>query len=112
MASFTSGNITQESWRFAYGAAVGSSRVVVADGIEGKQYDDAERIIFSPDGRHLAYIGTSGGKTFMVLDGVEGKQYDDIVTRGGSRIIFNSSDSWHYLALKGNDVYLVEENIE
>ena len=36
---------------------------------------------------------------------------DSIVTTGGGRIVFDSPDSLHYLAIKGNIVYLVEEKI-
>jgi hypothetical protein len=48
----------------------------------------------------------------VVVDGKEGKQYDAIVTSGGGRIIFDSPDDFHYLVFKGNNIYLVEENIK
>jgi hypothetical protein len=40
----------------------------------------------------------------------EGKRYDGIV--GGGRIIFDCADRLHYLAAKGDDIYLVEERIQ
>ncbi len=52
-----------------------------------------------------------GNKWLVVVDGVEGKQYDGIVSLGGGRIIFDSPDSLHYLALRDNSVYLVEDKI-
>jgi hypothetical protein len=47
----------------------------------------------------------------VVVDGKEEKQYDSIVTIGGGRVIFDSSDSLHYLAQKGKSIFLVEERI-
>ena len=47
-----------------------------------------------------------GNKWFLVVDGEEDKQYDSMVKRG--EIVFDSPDSLHYLAGKGNEIYLVE----
>jgi len=46
----------------------------------------------------------------VIVDGKEGKPYDSIlfIYNGGS-IVFDSQDSFHYLARKGKGVYLVEE---
>jgi len=67
----------------------------------------------SPDSKHVAYAAEVGSKQFVVIDGEEGRRYDAIVTRGGGKIIFDSSDTLHYLALKGsNSIYLVEERIK
>jgi len=63
----------------------------------------------SPDGRRVVYGAKSGGKRFVVGDGVEGKQYDGIVV---GKISFDNPTALHYLAFKGNSVYLVEEKIE
>ena len=43
------------------------------------------------------------------MDGIEGRQYDDMLE--GGEIIFDSLDSLHYLAVRGNRVYLVEERM-
>ena len=45
----------------------------------------------------------------MVVDGIEDRQYDDILE--GGEIIFDSRDSLHYLAVRGNSVYLVRERM-
>jgi len=45
----------------------------------------------------------------VLVDGIEGKQYDDILE--GGEIIFDSLDSLHYLAVRGNSVYLVRERM-
>jgi len=91
-----------DSQRVAYVAGVSNKQFVVADGKEGKQYDEIWLPpIFSPDSKQLAYAVRVGDSQFVVVDGKEGKQYDNILGEGG-KIIFDSSDSLHYLALKGN----------
>jgi len=69
-----------------------------------------ESIRVSPDSQRVAYAAGIGKKQFVVVDGKEEKQYDAIV-RGGL-VVFDSFDSLHYLAVKGNSIYLVEENIK
>jgi hypothetical protein len=100
-----------DSQQVAYGAQVGDKRFVVVDAREGKQYDGITAgPIFSPDSQRVAYGAKLGDKQFVVVDGKEGKPYDAIVSEG--RIIFDSTDSFHYLAAKGDGIYLVEERIE
>jgi shikimate kinase len=60
----------------------------------------------------VAYVAKVSDKWFVVVDGKEEKQYDDIVTLGGGKVVFDSEDSLHYLARKGNSIYLVEEKIK
>ena len=49
----------------------------------------------------------------MVVDGKEGQSYDAFLGDYGSRIIFDSPNSLHYLVVKnGRDVYLVEEKLK
>ena len=65
----------------------------------------------SPDSEHVAYAAGVDDKWFVVVDGEEGKEYDGFV--GGGRIIFDSPDSLHHLALKGSSsIYLVEERVK
>jgi hypothetical protein len=45
------------------------------------------------------------------LDGEEGETFDDIIVLGGGKVVFDSSDEFHYLATHGNDWYRVEEVI-
>jgi hypothetical protein len=71
-----------------------------------------ESFTVSPDSKRVAYGAGMGDKQVVVVDGKEGKQYDNIVVTGGGKIIFDSADSLHYLALKGDEIYLVEERIE
>ena len=80
----------------AYIAKNRNRSCVVLDGTAGKEYDEigavlppppsrageeapfAPPVIFSPDGKHLAYVARQGNKSFLVLDGAEGRQYDGV----------------------------------
>ena len=108
-----------DSERLAYTAAEGDKWFVVVDEEEGKRYEyiEGDSLIFSPDSERLAYAAAytaaEGDKEFVVLDGEEGKRYEGIVTISGGKIIFDSLDSLHYLALKGsNSIYLMEERVK
>ena len=67
----------------AYVAARGGKRLVVVDGVEGKEYDGIGEgtPVFSPDSKRVAYAAARGAKQLVVVDGVEGKEYDGIVAR-------------------------------
>ena len=66
-------------------------------------------LLFSPDSQHVAYAAIKGDKQFVVVDGKEGTRYDGLSGKG---IIFDSPDTFHYLAAKGNSIYLVEERMK
>jgi len=96
----------------------GTMQWVVVDGAAGKRYDHVGPPAFSPDSRHVAYAAYKDRKWFVVVDGAKGKPYDRMFNPGYNywaigrvRIIFDSPDSFHYLALKGDSIYLVEETI-
>ena len=108
-ASFSA---SPDSKRVAYVAKAGDKWFAVVDGKEGKQYDRIGDPKFSPDSKLVAYVAKAGDKWFAVVDGKEGKQYDSILTLQGGGIVFDSSDRLHYLACKGNSIYLVEEIIK
>ncbi len=70
-------------------------------------------IIFSPDSKQVAYAARLGyNRWAVILDGKEEKPYDLVFNIGGSRIVFDSSDSFHYLVRKGYEIYLVEEKMK
>jgi hypothetical protein len=49
----------------------------------------------------------------IVVDGKEGRErYNGLIAFGGGKILFDSADSLHYLAFKGNGIYFVQENRE
>lgn len=109
--------VSPDSQHLAYVAGIGEKWLVVMDGEEGKQYDGigAGTLIFSPNSQHLAYAARIGEKRFVVADGQEGKQYDGIINLYGARIVFDSPDRLHYLAVNyannKMNIYLVQEKI-
>lgn len=106
------GTVSPDSKRAAYAAIVGNKQFVIVDGKEEKKYDDIRKrtLTFNPDSKRFAYVAAARNKQLVVVDGKEGTRYDDMAP--GSAVIFDSPNSLHYLALKGNNIYLVEETIE
>jgi hypothetical protein len=91
-----------------------AKQVVVVDSRESKAYSGikAGMLGFSPDSRHLAY-GAQGDKGwFVVLDGQEGKPYENLLSLGGGTIVFDAPDRFHYLATRGQDIYVVQEQLK
>lgn len=86
---------------------------VVADRKSQKEYSEIRPIslVFSPDGRHLAYTAQIRDKWCVVVDGKERKLYDKILSFKG-RVIFDSEDAFHYVAQGGGNIYLVEEALK
>jgi hypothetical protein len=103
-----------DSKRVAYVAKEGDKKFVVVDGKEGKRYVSIGTIpVFSPDSKHLAYVAEADHKQLVVVDGQEGKEYAGIINIGRRKIIFNSPNAFHYLAVRGgNRIYLVNERIK
>jgi len=60
----------------------------------------------------MAFIACADRKWFVVVDGVEGKDYNAVFSAGEGRVVFDSPDRLHYLAIKGQDILLVEERFE
>jgi hypothetical protein len=101
--------------RLAYEAEIeaGGQSLLIDNGQEGKLYDDIkDQFYFSADGRHLAMVVFEGERQMVVVDGVEGNRYDTVITLGGGQVHFDSPDSFHYLAAKGGELFLVEEIIQ
>ena len=57
--------------RVAYMVMAGDGLAVVADGVQGEVFEGIafDSLVFSPDGKHLAYVGTRPGVQCVVLDG-------------------------------------------
>ena len=107
-----------DSKRLAYAARAGNRWLLVLDGKEANKYDSIGQcspgqssLVFSPDSRRVAYAANLDNKWFPVVDGQQGNQYDTIINVGGGKIVFDSPNRLHYLALRGNGIYLVEETI-
>jgi hypothetical protein len=102
----------------AYGAEVGTKRLVVVDGKEQPAYNfifDAT-LTFSPDSRRIAYMASGvGRKVFLVVDRTEGKPYDAL-PRDTKLIFFDSGAALHYMVVRMTDqsapeLYLVDESL-
>ena len=105
-----------KTYKGLVGIYVDESKITYIDGKEGKPYHNIGEgsLIFSPDSKRLAYVAMGSNRDFVVVNENEGKQYETIFTSsmGGGRIIFDSPDSFHYFAVLGSGIYLVEENIK
>ena len=100
-----------DSKHVAYGAKMGNKRLIILDRKEEKLFDGiGVSMIFSSDSRHFAYGAKLEDKWFVVINGKkEEQQYDAFIK--GSKIIFDTNYSLHFLVLKGNGVYLVEKDL-
>jgi len=103
-----------DSARVGYIARDGDQYLVVVDGEEVSRHSriGSPAPVFGPDAKHVAYPAHDRGKDFVVLDGVDGKRYDAVVTRGGGTVVFDSSTSFHYIAIEDYEFLLVDEQIE
>jgi hypothetical protein len=72
----------------------GSKSVVIVDGKESPTSEISEKLLFSPDGKHFAYITTSSDGTSVVVDGKVGRPYDTIrnlqFSPDGSRVAYTA----------------------
>ena len=105
---------SSDSKQVAYVAQTNDNWFVVVDGKVEKKYDGISKgsLIFDPDSKHIIYVALSGSKWFVVIDQKEEKEYDSIVSLGGGKIIFDTPNAFHYLAVKGSKIYLVNAEIE
>lgn len=104
-----------DSQHVAYSTHDGGIEHLIFDGEEIEKYDTINNITFSPDSNHLLFIAQDDDiwDEYVVVDGIEGKKYDDILMHNVSEsIIFDSPNKFHYLAIQGDEVYLVEELIK
>ena len=48
----------------------------------------------------------------VVLNGQEGKPYENLISLGGGRLVFDAPDRLHYLVTRGQDIYVVQEQLK
>ena len=58
-----------------------------------------------------AWNGSQAIRGIARMEKRKGEEYDAIITSKGGGVIFDSSNTLHYLAIKGNNIFLVEEKI-
>jgi WD40 repeat protein len=72
----------------------GTKSVAVFDGKESVTSEISEKLLFSPDGKHFAYVTTSSDGTSVVVDGKAGRPYDTIqnlqFSPDGSRVSYTA----------------------
>lgn len=65
--------------RFAYGGQEISQKWrVVTDGQPGPAYDQVDNIVFSKDGRHVAYKAKTGERWMLVIDGKPQLEFEEL----------------------------------
>ena len=93
---------------FAYVAEkFDTRRIINADGVESKSYEDVYSVVYSPDSKKYVYTVKQNNHEFAIVDGNEGNYYDAIL--GGGLVFFDSDSTFHYIAIKDQKIYLVEE---
>ena len=118
-------NMELESWRcpgyqiiftclglmFTLGNSCGTAQNEIVSEKFIAQIDFSLQIIkpftVSPDSKRVTCRAWMDDKWFVVVDGKEEKRYNAIILVWGGRIIFDSPDSTHYLAMIGNNIHLV-----
>ena len=104
-----------EGTKFGYVAQEAGEWLFVADGEEGKKYKGllSNMFTYSPEGTHLIYGVIKDDIPSLVVNGTEcAPRYERIYNTNGGGIKFECDNVFHYIATKGNDVYLVTEQIK
>jgi len=71
-----------------------------------------ETLTFTPDGKYLVYGAMINGRPHMVVNGRPAQSfYEAIWNIDGGRIVFETSTSFSYIALKEGKIYLVRETV-
>lgn len=92
--------------RLAYAARMGGKWFLAVDGNELKDYDFLTGLAFSPDGKRLACIARQGDRACVVVEGKEEPRFDGVLIVAGARVVFDSPTYFHYLAVRGDHIYL------
>ena len=94
--------------------SLAQTAAVVVDGEVVMKHDGRalSGVTLSPDGTRVTCAVRLDDKWSIIVNGKEGKWYSSIITPERKGVIFDSPDSFHYLAQEGNSIYLVEETIE
>jgi Tol biopolymer transport system component len=98
--------------RFAYYAKVKptSKTMVVIDAEEGKEFEAVGNVVFSPDGKRVAYGVESLGKMHFIIDGQPSKEYEKIA--GGSFTWSPDSKRYAFGAVQDGKIVVVVDGQE
>jgi len=92
------------SQRVAHRAKFGRSWHVVLDGIRGEGYQKVSGLVFGPDSKRLAYVAKKGKYDVVVVNDLELNHHKEVLItaheniKGAGKIVFDSPNSFHYLA--------------
>jgi len=100
-----------DSKRLAYRVQSGAKQFVVVDGIEQPAYDAISLPAFGPDGSVLAYAVQKGKQWSVTVNDIRGNSFSAIIDLGVG-IVFDGPDSFHYLALQGGDLHIIDEKLQ
>ena len=95
-----------DSGNHAYAACRADKLFVNAHGKEYGPYSNVGGMVFSPDGRHLAFAADKIGTWTVVIDGIEGGGYDLVAAsspqynRGGTSIAFGARRNGKWAVIK------------
>jgi hypothetical protein len=68
------------------------------------------RPVFSPDGRHVAYLAERDRTRILVFDKEESEEYRRGYPYGG-RVVFDSGGSARFLALREDEILFVSASL-
>jgi len=110
-----------DSTRVAYtgiSVASGQQACIVVDGVEGKWYPVVDKLVFSPDSKHVAYFTRIGpvvlGKPdiivsgSIVVDDKEVRQFDDV----GDFVFSPDSAHWACVIKVGKQYLVVQDGVD
>lgn len=90
--------------RLAYGIRDGDDARMMIDGVAGRKYDEtADGPHFSPDGKHISYVGLRNDTAYVVIDENEYGGY----TSAGKFVFAPEGDQFAYMAIINYDTYVV-----
>jgi hypothetical protein len=82
------------------------------DGKRRRRYDRASYLAFAPEGHTPVYAAARDRKVFTVVDDDEAAHhYDAIWMPPGEKLRFVGRKTFRYLALRGDGLYRVEEEL-
>jgi len=99
--------LSQDGRRVAYAAKRAAGQWLVrVDNVETETYDEIGTVLFSPNGRRVAYAAKADGQWYVVVDSKKSKAYD-----GVAKICFSpDSERVGYIAWKGATRLVVINN--
>jgi Tol biopolymer transport system component len=106
-------SFSPDSKHIAYGMNENDKEFVVFDEKELQRYDyiRAGCPEFSPDSRSIAYVASDDIHEFVVAAGCKSRSYDYILAEGDRRVMFDSDNSFHFVAYNNGSILLVRGTI-